>query len=391
MVSLLLTVIYLAFVSLGLPDALLGSALPVMGREIGLTFSQAGLVSMIICGGTVAASLGAERLTRRFGTALVTAASAAVSALSLLGFSAANSFFHLCLLAIPYGLAAGAVDAALNSFVALRYKSRHMNWLHCFWGVGATVSPYIMGYALGGGFGWRSGYFWVFLLQAGMTGILLFSLPVWKRVAPEKQAGASEKENFSLWRTACLPGVPASLTAFFCYCALETTTGLWATSFLVSKTGLNEENAAACTSLFFLGITLGRFLSGFVADRVGDRGMVRIGVCLMGLGTLLILVFPEQPILSVLGLLITGVGGAPYYPALIHSTPVLFGTERASAIMGLQMASAYVGSALAPPLFGILAEGFSLSLLPAYLLVLVLGMAILTERGWRGRGKVNRQ
>ena len=234
-----------------------------------------------------------------------------------------------------------------------------------------------------GGYGWRSGYHWVFLLQAGMTAILFLSLPVWKRVAPERREPEAAKEKFSLWRIACLPGVPASLIAFFCYCALETTTGLWATSFLVSKTGLTAEDAATCTSLFFLGITLGRFLSGFVADRVGDRGMVRAGVCLMGLGTLLLLAFPEHPILAVAALLVTGIGGAPYYPALIHSTPVLFGEAHASAVMGLQMASAYVGSALAPPLFGLLAEGFSLSLLPLYLVILVLGMAILTEKGWR--------
>lgn len=386
MYSLLLAFIYLAFISLGLPDSLLGSAWPVMGRELGLNLSLAGYVSMLVSAGTVAASLISDRLTRRFGTALVTAVSAGISALSLLGFSLANSFPALCLLAVPYGLSAGAVDAALNAFIALYYRSRHMNWLHCFWGVGATFSPYIMGYAIGSGHGWRSGYETVFVLQAGMTALLFLSLPLWRRAVTEERGQAAAKKPLSLWRTVRLPGVTSSLAAFFCYCALETTTGLWAASFLVSEAGLSAEGAARCTSTFFLGITLGRFVSGFVSDRVGDKGMVRIGVALMGLGTGLILCFPAEPVLCVAGLLITGVGGAPYYPSLIHSTPERFGEERAGAVMGLQMASAYVGSSLAPPLFGLLAEGISLSLLSAYLFTLVLLMGILTEMGNRRHG-----
>ena len=380
MLSLLLAIIYLAFISLGLPDALLGSALPVMGKELNLNLSAAGYVSMIISAGTVASSLLSDRLTRRFGTALVTAGSAAVSALSLLGFSRARGLLDLCLLSVPYGLSAGAVDAALNSFIALHFKSRHMNWLHCFWGVGATLSPYIMGYALGGGFGWRNGYSWVFFLQTGMTAILFCTLPLWKRAKLGQTKVQTKTEAFSLRHVLTLPGVPASLTAFFCYCALESTAGLWSASFLVTKTGLSAEKAASCTSLFFLGITLGRFFSGFVSDRIGDKGMVRAGVALMGIGALLILLFPKSELLAVTGLLIMGVGGAPYYPSLIHSTPEMFGKTHASAVMGLQMASAYVGSCLAPPLFGVLAQHLSLSLLPLYLILLVFLMGILTER-----------
>lgn len=381
MYSLLLAVIYLSFISLGLPDSLLGSAWPVMSGEIGASLSLAGPVSMIISAGTVFASLFADRLTQRFHTRNVTAFSVLITAVALLGFARVRSYPVLCLLAVPYGLGAGAVDAALNNFVALHYKSRHMNWLHCFWGVGATISPYIMSWAIGSARGWRVGYGTVSLLQFGMALILVLTLPLWKKVSFADQAEeAEEGATLTIMQALKIPGVKSSLIAFFSYCALETTAGLWASSFLVKIKGMEAASAAGFASLFYLGITLGRFVSGFVADRVGDKNMIRIGVALMALGVLMILIPVQSATLALVGLMVAGIGGAPYYPALIHSTPDHFGRENSHAIVGLQMASAYTGSALAPPVFGFLAQGISLTLYPWYLALFVILMGTLTEQ-----------
>lgn len=381
MYSLLLAIIYLSFISLGLPDSLLGSAWPVMSGEIGASLSLAGPVSMIISAGTVFASLFADRLTQKFHTRNVTAFSVLITAVALLGFARVRSYPVLCLLAVPYGLGAGAVDAALNNFVALHYKSRHMNWLHCFWGVGATISPYIMSWAIGSARGWRVGYGSVSLLQFGMALILVLTLPLWKKVPFAHQAeDAEEGATLTIGQALKMPGVKASLVAFFSYCALETTAGLWASSFLVKIKGMEAASAAGFASLFYLGITLGRFVSGFVADRVGDKNMIRIGVALMALGVLMILFPVKSATLALVGLMVAGVGGAPYYPALIHSTPEHFGRENSHAIVGLQMASAYTGSAIAPPIFGFLAQGISLTLYPWYLALFVLLMGTLTEQ-----------
>lgn len=378
MVSLLLAIIYLSFISLGLPDSLLGSAWPVMVGELEVPLAGAGLISMIISSGTVLASLFADRVTLRFGTARVTAVSVLITAVSLFGFASAQNYLSLCLIAVPYGLGAGAVDAALNNFVALHYASRHMNWLHCFWGVGATVSPYVMGWAIGSGAGWRQGYGTVSLIQLILALFLFLTLPLWRRVHFPESDASEEGDPLPLRRALALPGVKASLVAFFSYCALETSAGLWASSYLVSMRGLDEETAAAFASLFYLGITLGRALSGFVADRIGDKNMVRIGVVLMALGVGLIFI-PQSPVFALAGLIVTGLGGAPYYPALIHSTPEHFGRENSHAVVGLQMAAAYTGSTLAPPVFGLIAGALSLSLYPAYLALFVLLMATLTE------------
>ncbi|MBR3836825.1 MAG: MFS transporter [Clostridia bacterium] len=381
MYSLLLAIIYLSFISLGLPDSLLGSAWPVMSGEIGASLSLAGPVSMIISAGTVFASLFADRLTQRFHTRNVTAFSVLITAVALLGFARVRSYPVLCLLAVPYGLGAGAVDAALNNFVALHYKSRHMNWLHCFWGVGATISPYIMSWAIGSARGWRVGYGSVSLLQFGMALILVLTLPLWKKVPfADPTEESQEGGTLTIMQALKMPGVKSSLVAFFSYCALETTAGLWASSFLVKIKGMEAASAAGFASLFYLGITLGRFVSGFVADRVGDKNMIRIGVGLMALGVLMILIPVKSATLALVGLMVAGVGGAPYYPALIHSTPDHFGRENSHAIVGLQMASAYTGSALAPPVFGFLAQGISLTLYPWYLALFVILMGTLTEQ-----------
>ena len=384
MVHLLLAVIYLSFISLGLPDALLGSAWPSMYGSFGVPVSYAGIISMIIALGTVVSSLQSDRLTRRFGTGWVTAASVAATAAALLGFSLSGSFWALCLWAVPYGLGAGSVDASLNNYVALHYASRHMSWLHCMWGIGASIGPYIMGAALTGGYGWHMGYRAVALLQAALTAVLLLSLPLWKKQA--KSGGGPESvppdRPLSLGQIFRLPGAPEVMTAFFCYCAIEQTIGLWASSYLVLHLGLSSEAAAGFAGLFFLGVTIGRGASGFLTLRLSDTQMVRLGTAVLA-ASLAILLLPletgsalaERAALA--ALLLAGLGCAPVYPCLIHATPAHFGAERSQAVIGVQMASAYVGTCLMPFLFGLIANHISAALFPLYLAALTLVMAVM--------------
>ena len=381
MFSLLLAIIYMAFISLGLPDSLLGSAWPVMRLQFGAPLPLAGLISMIIAGGTILSSLLSERLTRRFGAGLVTAVSVGMTALALFGFSVSPSLPVLCLWAVPYGLGAGAVDAALNNYVALHFRSRHMSWLHCFWGVGASISPYIMSTALRLSGRWQPGYRAVSLIQVVLTALLFLSLPLWRGGADG--AGSGEKTDrplLGLRGALRIRGVPAILLAFFAYCGAETTAGLWASSYLVEARGVGAQTAAGFASLFYLGITVGRFLNGFVAERLGDRRLIRIGAAVMGLGTLLILLPLHVELPALAGLLLFGLGCAPVYPSIIHATPVRFGAENSQAIIGIQMASAYVGSTFVPPLFGLLAGTFTIRLYPWYLAAFLLLLVFMSER-----------
>ena len=381
MVQLLLAVIYLSFISLGLPDGLLGAAWPSMYPVLGVDVSFAGILSMLIALGTIVSSLMSDRLTRKIGTGIVTAVSVALTAVSLMLFSVAGSFWVLCFIAIPYGLGAGSVDASLNNYVALHYASRHMSWLHCMWGVGASVGPYIMGAALTGGFGWQTGYRWVGILQIVLTAILLLSLPLWKKRtgAVDETGAAVEDKPLTLRQTVRLPGAKEVLVMFFCYCALEQTAGLWSASYLVLYHGMDAQAAASWASMFFLGITFGRFLSGFLTMRFCDTQMIRLGEGVLALGIGL-LFLPLGETTALIGLILVGLGCAPIYPSVIHSTPAHFGADKSQAIIGVQMASAYVGTCLMPPLFGFLAEHITIGLFPVYLLGILVLMAAMHRR-----------
>ena len=382
MVHLLLAVIYLAFISLGLPDSLLGSAWPSMQPEFGVPVSYAGIISMIIALGTVVSSLQSDRLTRKLGAGLVTALSVLLTALALLGFSLSRSFWALCLLAIPYGLGAGSVDAALNNYVALNYASRHMSWLHCMWGVGTTVGPYIMEYALTGGYGWNMGYRYIAILQFFLTLIIFCSLPLWKKRASQTQAAddaADAGRALSLEEIVRIPGAKDVMIAFFCYCAAESTVMLWASSYLALGRGVGTEAAAGYASLFFIGITVGRALSGFLTMRFADAQMIRMGQALVALGAVMLLL-PLGTGAALAGLVMIGLGCAPIYPCIIHSTPEHFGAENSQALIGVQMASAYVGTLAMPPLFGLIANHISIGLFPIFLLVVLAAMALMHER-----------
>lgn len=383
MFSVLLAIIYISFISLGLPDSLLGSVWPIMSSELSAPLSAMGIISIIISLGTVISSLLSDRLTRRLGTGLVTAISVFATAVGLLGFSIGNSFWILCLFAIPYGLGAGAVDAALNNYVALHYSSRHMSWLHCFWGVGASVGPYIMSLAIALGKGWRGGYGIISVMQIALSLLLFFTLPIWRARGKgnEKiEVEASESLPVGIKEVLKIKGVKSILVAFFCYCAIESTAGLWASSYLVDFKGVDKNTATAFASFFYLGITLGRFISGFVADRFGDRRMIRIGTGVLIAGAVLIAIPVSLPIFSLIGLVILGFGAAPIYPSVIHSTPENFGRQNSQALVGLQMASAYVGTLIAPPIFGLIAEHISISLYPFFILVFAIALLLLTER-----------
>lgn len=379
MTSLLIVIIYLAFISLGLPDGLLGSAWPVMYGEFVVPVSYAGIVSTIICVGTIISSLQSDRLTRKLGTGKVTALSVATTAIALFGFASSHSFFAVCLWAVPYGLGAGCVDAALNNYVALHYESHHMSWLHCMWGLGATVGPYIMGWVLTGGHVWNLGYKYVGIIQIVLTGILIFSLPLWKGRTVQNQDGEEvemESNVLSLPEIIRIPGAKEIMVAFFCYCGLEQTAGLWASSYLVLQRGIDVETAAHFASLFYLGITIGRGICGFITMKLNDRQMIRLGFGIIGIG-IAILILPLGETMALIGLVMVGLGCAPVYPCIIHSTPEHFGAENSQAIIGVQMASAYIGSASLPPLFGLIANHVHPGIYPFYLAVVLILMVTM--------------
>ena len=375
--SFLLGIIYLSFISLGLPDALLGSAWPNMYPEFQVPVSYAGMISMIIAFGTILSSLQSDHLTRRFGTGKVTAASVGITALALWGFSVSHSFLQLCLWAIPYGLGAGSVDASLNNYVALHYASKHMSWLHCMWGVGTTLGPYIMGAVLTGGAAWNMGYRVISLLQIVLTAVLIISLPKWKEENPAGEETRGGKP-LTLREIISIPGAKAIMLCFFCYCAVEQTTMLWASSYLNLAKGIDAKTAASFAGMFCTGITVGRGINGFIAMKWKDEQMVRMGegIILMGI---LVMLLPLGNLASLIGFSLIGLGCAPVYPCIIHSTPEYFGAERSQAMIGVQMASAYVGICLMPPFFGLLANHISIRILPLYLLLFLVIMGVMYE------------
>ncbi len=372
--SLLLALIYICFISLGLPDSLLGSAWPVLHTELGVPVSYAGIISMVIYLGTIISSLFSERLLRRFGSGLVTATSIFITALALLGFSLSHSFVELILWAIPYGLGAGGVDAILNNYVALHYKAQHMSWLHCMWGVGASISPYIMSFSLIRLNSWERGYFIVFLIQAVLSVIVFASVPIWKK---SEDDGDKPKAPLTFKQIFSIKGSALCFLAFFAYCSLELSASLWASSYLVQDRGLSPEDAARGASMFFIGITFGRFLNGFLAMKLSDKTLIRIGCCVISVGIALLFVPMQYTALAAFA--VTGLGCAPIYPCIIHMTPSIFGRENSRAMIGVQMAFAYLGFLIMPPLFGFLSDYVGMSLLPVYLALLLIFMFIMHE------------
>ena len=388
MVNLLLAVIYVAFISLGLPDAVLGAAWPTMSADLGAPVSWAGGISMVISAGTIVSALMSDRMTLRFGAGKVTAISVALTALALFGFSMAPSYWVLILFAVPYGLGAGGVDAALNNYVAIHYESHHMSWLHAMWGIGALTGPYIMGYALNAGQGWSWGYRYISILQIVLTAILIFSLPLWKQRVPQPQSIETEpsaditeqsaaeglaqepsREPLGIRGVLAIRGAREILIMFFCYCALEQTAMLWASSYMALGKGIDKTTAAMWASLFCIGITVGRLLSGFVTMKFNDPTMIRMGQVLVLLGVVVMLLPLPQHLGTIVGLMVVGLG----------STPTYFGEDKSQAIVGVQMACAYVGSMCMPPVFGLIAQHVTIILFPWYLVVFLVLMIVMHE------------
>ena len=398
MVSLLLPVIYIAFISLGLPDSLLGSAWPVMYADLGAPVAAQSVITTIITAGTIVSSLATAPLMRRLGTGKLTAISVGMTAVSILGFAASTSLWQLCLLAVPYGLGAGSVDASLNNYVALHYGERHMSWLHCCWGVGTSVSPVIMGWALAGPLSWHAGYLAVGIMQVCITASLVFSLPLWKKAGDGAEKCEGAEKNAALGAPADgekpaapaapaapsyaevlrLPGAAAAILSFGCYSGFEYVCGLWSSSHLVMARGIAEAQAATMASFFYMGITAGRFLSGIVAPHVGSKNMIRLGQAIAAVGLVVFIVGQGQAVLSV-ALALIGLGCAPIYPSIISLTPERFGEKASQSMVSLQMACAYAGSTIMPPLVAWLVSAGGAGFMPWLLAGVLVAMFLLAE------------
>ena len=380
MASLLLVVIYLAFISLGLPDSLLGSAWPVMHPQMSVPVSFAGFVGMVSFVGTVISSLFSDKLLRKFGAGKTTAVSVALTAIALFGYSVSTEYWMLLLWAVPYGIGAGGVDAILNNYVALNFKAQHMSWLHCMWGVGASISPYIMSFSLAKLENWNYGYLIVSIIQAVLSVIIFISIPIWKKGSDkeEKKEEKTQAKPLPFKEIFKTKGAIACFLTFFCYCALELTTSLWASTYLVERWQITPEIAAGFASMFYIGITLGRLINGFFAIKFSDKFLIRTGFIIIAVGTGLMFI-PWHSAFALVGLVIAGFGCAPIYPCIIHMTPTIFGREKSQSMIGVQMAFAYTGFLTMPPLFGVFADYGMVYLLPVFMIVLLALMALLHE------------
>ncbi|MEZ0536629.1 sugar MFS transporter [Caldicellulosiruptoraceae bacterium PP1] len=376
MATILLIFIYISFISLGLPDSMLGAAWPVMRSDLHIPISIAGLLSIFIVGSTIVSSLASPFILNRLGTGKVVLFSTLLTAIALFCFSIAPSFLFLCIFAIMLGFGGGSIDTALNNYVALHYKAKHMSWLHSLWGVGCTLGPYIMSFFIIYQEGWRRGYLVVSILQFCLAVMLFFSLPLWKIFGDERFEG-SKKENTKI-NFLHIPKALFSLLSFFSYCAVESTTGLWGSSFLVNIKGLSPAVAAKWVSLYFLGITVGRILSGFATMKFGNKAIIRFSLAILLIGILLLFV-PMYKDFYVVSFVLIGLGCAPIFPCMIHDTPKKFGSYMSQTMIGFQMASGYLGSATIPPLFGALASVLNLSIFPAYLLVFLVILIFFVE------------
>lgn len=378
MLTFILVTIYIAFISLGLPDSLLGSAWPAMYVGLGVPVTAAGVVSVIVSFGTIISSVCSVKLINRFGTGAVTVVSVAMTAGALFGYSMAPGLGWICLFAIPMGLGAGSVDAALNNFVAVHYKARHMSWLHCFWGVGATAGPIIMAAKVAGQSGWRGGYLVISGIQVFVTLLLFFSLPAWnkqeKLVLAENEGKGQGSFKVLFANKLAFP----TLLSCFCYCAMEAATGLWSSTYLVKTKGFSEGEAVSAVSLFYFGITFGRLLTGFLSIKLQSKTIVRIGqgCCIFGA---LVLFLSASGITPLIGLLLVGLGGAPIYPSILHETPARFGSGLSQYAMGIQMAVAYIGTTFVPPLLGVVANAVGFWVTPVILMAVAVVMLLASE------------
>ena len=370
MYSLLIAVIYLIFISLGLPDSLLGSGWPMMHLDFGVPSSYAGYVSMAISFMTIISALISPRMIKRFHTKWIVIVSIMLTVIGLLGFSYSTSYAMLFLFVVPFGMGAGAIDASVNHYVANNYSGSVMNFLHCFYGVGAVISPNIMALALSKA-RWNEGYRWTAYVQMGILLICILSLPLWKK---NESGGENEEEEGAGIREALkVPGVVLTLIAFFAYCSGECTCFLWTSSYFAGvKEGLSDEIVASFGSLIFGGLMLGRLISGFVSNKLGDRLLIRIGIAVELIGIVMVMLPIQYYLPAAVGFVIIGTGMGPVYPAIQHMAPINFGKKYSAAVIGMQMASAYVGSTFMPTVFGVLQQHIGIGIMPFYLLIFAI-------------------
>lgn len=378
-----LLLIYLAFISLGLPDSMLGSAWPIMYVQFGVPVGSAGYIAVAVACGTIVSSLLSHRLIGRLGTGRVTIISVMLTAVALMGFAVTPSFAWLIIFAIPLGLGAGAVDTGLNQFVAEHYAAKHMNWLHCAWGIGAMMGPVMTAAFTSSGYGWRSGYGSVSVVQFVLVGLLLFSLPMWRKYESRGVSGAEHADSHAgrdgLRASLKVKGVSLAMLIFFLLTTIESSFILWGASYLVKAKGLVPESAAGWVALFFLGITAGRALSGFLSIRLSNETLIRLG-SVLAIAGLIILMLPLPTVFALMALLLVGLGIAPIFPSMLHQTPIHFSKGNAQAVMGMQIASAYAAAMLMPPLLGQIFSRTTFHLMPYILLVCAMGLLISVLR-----------
>lgn len=378
----LLIIIYFVFISLGLPDSVLGTAWPTMHQELHLVTSAAGLIAMVVSVCTILSSLQTIPLIKRFGIGKLVLFSVLATAIGLLGYSTANYYWMLLLFAIPLGLGAGAIDTSVNDYVALHYKAHHMNWLHAFWGIGATVGPIIMGILLSNNLSWRMGYLVLGIIQLLLVLLLTRSIPLWKKIhVPVAETG---KRTTTLRQVITKPGVIFSLLAFIFYVGTEASIGLWGSTFLVNAKGIHVNTAAFITSTYYASITVGRLIAGFMTFRFGNRFILYVSETLLVIGVVLLMILPGQ--YSLVGFALTGLGSAAIFPTMLQETPRRFGTDFSTQVMSLQVGLAYVGTTCLPPLLGVISQYFGMAIFPYILGIfsfVLLAATILLEKGVR--------
>ena len=380
MSTILLIVIYIAFIGLGIPDSLFGTAWPAIYADFRLPISYASFVTVIISGGTIISSLLSARVIKRLGTSKVCFISTAMTAAALIGFSCSKSLWPMCLLAVPLGLGAGSIDTALNNYVSLHYSAMHMSFLHCFYGVGVTVSPLVLSLVISGEQGWRGGYRIAFLIQLCITMILLLALPLWKKVhKPVNDAQEPAIKVLPLKETLRIPGVKLMCLLFICSCAIELTCGGWGSTYLVEYKHMAAEKAAGIVMFYYMGMTIGRFLSGVLAARLNSWQIIRLGQYVLG-AAILILLLPVPPVAAALALFMVGLGNGPMFPNFNYLTPQNFGADISQSVMGTQMASSYVGIMLAPAVCGLIGQRMGMVIFPPYLLMFFLVMIAATRK-----------
>lgn len=402
MATVFLIIIYLAFISLGLPDSMLGAAWPIIRLDFGAPVDAAGLLSMIVVAGTIISSLASSVVLKRLGTGMVTFISVLVTALALLGFAYSSSVLWIAVLALPLGLGAGSIDTGLNNFVATHYKAHHMSWLHCFWGIGAMLGPILMSRYIAGGESWRMGFLAVSIIQFALVVVLFFSLPLWKRAGkgnspqpqdtPEQAEPHTEASTSAGGKVLRIPGVKLAMLTFLFYCGVEATVGLWGSSYLVNAKGIPAATAAGWVSLYYGGITAGRLITGFITFRFSNRTLIRGGLAISLLGAV-VLALPLPDVFSLIAFILVGLGSAPIFPCMLHETPARFGQEHSQRIMGYQMALAYTGGAFLPPLLGWVAARSTFMILPAvligYIIVMIFSSESINSIMNKRKGKVN--